>query len=248
MIAKGDSESDPLPTGVEAVVLAGGLGARLRSVVSDRPKPMALVSGRPFLEWLLSDLRNQGIERIILSTGHMSEFIEDYFGSGDAFGLEIVYSREDAPLGTGGAIKLALSKLHGQRFFALNGDSFCDFNLGRMLEAHLEKAAAATLWLVPVDESERFGAVNVNANREIIGFREKSEVGQGGLINAGVYLLQRSVLDSMPANAAFSLERDMFPGLIGKGIFGMIGSGPFIDIGTPESYGMADLFMNRRKV
>jgi NDP-sugar pyrophosphorylase family protein len=245
LIAKTNAPS-VAPIGLEAVVLAGGKGTRLRSVVSDRPKPMAPVGGKPFLEWLIRDLRKQGVERLILSTGHMSASIESYFGSGEAFGLEIVYSREDAPLGTGGAVKLALPKLQGQRFFALNGDSYCDFSLSALLHAHVEKAASATLWLVSVDDSQRFGAVSLNGNREITEFWEKSAVGRSGLINAGIYLLERYLIDRMPADTALSLERDLFPGLIGKGIMGIVGSGPFIDIGTPESYGKAELFINQR--
>ncbi len=247
MIAKANARS-LAPVGLEAVVLAGGKGTRLRAVVSDRPKPMALVGGKPFLEWLIRDLRKQGVERLILSTGYMGETIESYFGSGQAFGLEIVYSREETPLGTGGAIKLALSKLQGRRFFVLNGDSFCDFSLSAMLDVHLENAAAATLWLVSVEDSQRFGAVSINTDREITEFREKSAAGESGLINAGIYLLERHIIDPMPAGSAFSLERDLFPGLIGKGILGVVGPGPFIDIGTPESYGLADQFINRRGV
>ena len=235
------------PIGLEAVILAGGLGSRLRPVVNDRPKPMALVGGKPFLEWLIKDLRNQGVQRLILCVGYMGETIEGYFGSGREQGLEIVYSREAAPLGTGGAIKLALPKLRGSRFFALNGDSLCDFSLRAMLNTHIQRSASATLWLLSVDDGERYGAVKIDDNQEITEFREKSATGQAGMINAGVYLLDRHILEPMPENKACSLEKDLFPGLVGHGIVGVVGQGPFIDIGTPESYEFAERFVNRSR-
>lgn len=241
------SDSDSASSLLEAVVLAGGLGTRLRPSVSDRPKAMALVAGRPFLEWLIEDLRHQGIGRLVLCTGYMSESIEDHFGSGRPWGLEIVYSRECAPLGTGGAIKLALSKLHGSRFLALNSDSFCDFNLRTLDDTHRKHTAAATLWLVSVEDSERFGAVTLNSKQEITEFHEKSGPRKPGLINAGVYLLERKIFESLPDGSTFSLEKNVFPQLIGQGIFGVVGLGPFLDIGTPESYGMADLFIKRHR-
>ena len=233
------------PIDLEAVILAGGLGSRLRPVVNDRPKPMALVGGKPFLEWLIKDLRNQGVQRLILCVGYMGETIEGYFGSGHEQGLEIVYSREAAPLGTGGAIKLALPNLRGLRFFALNGDSLCDFSLRAMLNTHIERSAAATLWLVSVDDGERYGAVKINDNQEITEFREKSATGQAGMINAGVYFLKRRLLDALPANRALSLETDAFPAwLAGEAkLLVLAVQGPFLDIGTPESVRDAERFI-----
>ena len=233
------------PSALEAVVLAGGLGTRLRPVVNDRPKAMALVAGRPFLEWLIEDLRRQGIRRLVLCTGYMSESIEDHFGSGSAWGVEIVYSRESVPLGTGGAVKLALPKLLSSRFLVLNGDSFCDFNVRELDQVHSEYNAAVTLWLVTVEDSERFGAITVDPNRAITEFLEKAASRKSGLINAGVYLLERRIFEPQTEGSAFSLERDVFPQFVGHGLYGVVGAGPFIDIGTPESYEMADLFVQR---
>jgi D-glycero-alpha-D-manno-heptose 1-phosphate guanylyltransferase len=226
-------------------VLAGGLGTRLRPVVNDRPKAMAPVAGRPFLEWLIEDLRRQGIRRLVLCTGYMSESIEGHFGSGRAWGVEIDYSRENTPLGTGGAVRLALAKLRSSRFLVLNGDSFCDFNVQMLDNVHREHTAAATLWLVTVEESERFGAITIDSNQAITAFREKESVRKPGLINAGVYLLERWIFESTAEGSAISLEKDVFPQFIGHGLYGVVGAGPFIDIGTPDSYAMADLFVRR---
>jgi len=232
----------------DVLVLAGGLGTRLRSSVSDRPKVMALVAGKPFLEWLVDDLRSQGVRRLVLCTGYRSEDIEDHFGSGRSRDMEIAYSRESAPLGTGGALRLALPRLKGSRFFVLNGDSLCDFDLRALRRLHGENSAAATLWLVPVEDTGRFGEVTLNARQEIAGFREKSGSGSPGLINAGVYLLERRVVESIAGNAAASLERDVLPGWVGRGLFGAVGRGPFLDIGTPESYRDAERFVKKHRI
>jgi D-glycero-alpha-D-manno-heptose 1-phosphate guanylyltransferase len=233
--------------GLEALVLVGGLGTRLRSAVNDRPKAMAMVAGRPFLEWLIEDLRQQGVERLVLCTGYMSDYIENHFASGQWSGLEIVYSRESRPLGTAGALKLALQEVRGPRFFALNGDTFCDFDLHALLDTHLQQKALATLWLVSVADSERYGAITIDSRHEITEFHEKSKSERKGLINAGVYLLERQIVEALSEGTARSLEQDVFPGLLGRGIFGVIGKGPFLDIGTAESYKMADLFIKRHR-
>jgi NDP-sugar pyrophosphorylase family protein len=162
-------------------------------------------------------------------------------------GIEVVCSREPEPLGTGGAVKLALARVRGPRFFTLNGDSCCDFDVRRLHATHRENAALATLWLVPVDDTSRYGAVELNRQQEVVRFAEKAGSSGPGLINAGVYLLERRIFDDID-RPAFSLEKDVFPGLVGKELRGVAGAGPFIDIGTPESYRLADQFMKQRGV
>jgi NDP-sugar pyrophosphorylase family protein len=232
----------PVP---EAVILAGGLGTRLRPVINDRPKAMASIAGRPFLEWMIEKLARQGVRRALICTGHMGEYIENHFATGHFQGVEIVYSRESSPLGTGGALRLALPKMLGPRFLVLNGDSFCDFKLQMMQEIHLQHGVQATLWLVPVADSGRYGAVAVDSRQKIVDFSEKSSSGGPGLINAGVYLLERTLVENIAEGTVCSLEKDVFPKLIGRGLAGLRGEGPFLDIGTPESYAMAEEFMRR---
>ena len=224
---------------IEAAVLVGGKGTRLKSVVADRPKPMAEVAGRPFLEWLLLAIRAEGVQRAVLCTGYLGQFVSDYFGDGSRIGLELAYSFEPAPLGTGGALRLALNQLGGANVLALNGDSFCRFSIAQLVGAHEQSAARATLWLAPVADTGRYGSVEVDAGGAVRAFREKGAAAGPGLINAGVYLLRRECLEALPAGQPASLERELFPSLIGRGLFATTGEGTFIDIGLPETYAAA---------
>lgn len=221
---------------IDAIILAGGKGTRLSSVVADRPKPMAEVEGRPFIEWLIRQVRAQGVTRIILSTGHMADAFEAYFGRGRRLGMEIAYSHEHEPLGTAGAMRLALPHVCSDDVLVMNGDSFCGFTLNDMLAAHRASKARATLLLTAAPSTDRYGAVVVDDAGSVQAFREK-EAGMGaGLISAGVYLLSREVISSIPEGRQVSIERDVFPSLIGRGLYAYVAEGPFIDIGTPESY------------
>jgi NDP-sugar pyrophosphorylase family protein len=234
-------DREPLP---EAVFLVGGLGTRLRPLVRDRPKALALVAGKPYLEWMIEIVRAQGVERVILCTGYLGRQIEDHFGAGDRWDLEIRYSREEESLGTGGAVAKALPMIRGPHFFVLNGDSFCDFDLRRMLDMHRLHGAAATMWLVPVDDCSRYGEVVLDPEGKVVQFREKSGTARPGLVNAGVYVLDRRAVEEMaPPRPVFSLEKDLFAGLAGSKMAGIRGQGPFLDIGTPESYKLVDLFV-----
>jgi len=227
---------------VDAIVLAGGKGTRLRSVVSDRPKPMAQVAGRPFVEWLLLALRAQGLRRVVLATGYKGEMIASYFGDGSRLGMELAYAQEEVPLGTGGAMRNALPLTTTARVLTLNGDSFRPFDVGRLAAAHAGSGATATLWLVRMDDCRRYGTVEQAGDGRVLSFREKSPDLGAGLINAGVYLFERAALDAIPASTPVSLEGDVFPALIGRRLYAAAGDGPFLDIGTPESYGSAEAF------
>ena len=229
----------------EAIVLVGGKGTRLQSVVSDRPKPMAEVCGRPFLEWLLRYLKNQNIERVVLATGYKGEMVEAYFGNGDICGLDISYSQELKPAGTGGAIRLALSRVQSDHVIALNGDSLCPLDINRMYQLHLAQEADATLWLVEMEDCRRYGTVDLDISGKVRAFQEKSSEVQKGLINGGVYLFNKDLMKELIPNRPVSLEMEVFPKLVHRNLFGVIGNGPFIDIGTPESYALADSFITQ---
>ena len=220
----------------ESIILAGGKGERLKSVISHTPKPMANVAGKPFLEWLILALKKQGIRNVILSTGYLSELIEHYFGDGKHFGMEILYCVNPYPLGTGGAIRNALNLIKSNCFLVLNGDSFCDFDLEQFYNFHLEKKSHASILLTEVKDSGRFGSVIISDNGEVLSFREKTAINEKGLINAGVYILEKASLESAPQNQAISLEKEIFPALIGKGLYAIVNKSIFCDIGTPESY------------
>lgn len=226
---------------VTAVILAGGLGTRLRSAVPDRPKAMAEVAGRPFLAHLLGRLESAGVGAAVLCVGHLGERIRDAFGAG--FGaLRLGYAWERELLGTGGALRNALPLVDTETVLALNGDSWCEGDLAAFLDWHGARDSRLSLMLTRVPDSGRFGAVEVDAGGAVTRFLEKSPEAGPGWINAGLYLAPRATLAAIPAGRVVSLERDIFPALIGRGLYGWQGGGRFIDIGTGESYGQADAF------
>lgn len=226
---------------MEAIVLAGGLGTRLRAVVADVPKPMAQVAGRPFLAILLEDIARQGFSSAVLAVGYKHEVIRETFGVSFA-GLDIRYAVEDRPLGTGGAIQLAARQCNGSEFFVLNGDSYVAVDYARMLDAHHEMKAKLTVCAVEVNDAGRYGSLLLNGH-QIIGFSEKGVAGPG-LINAGVYLLQGDVLDNLGLPDVFSFEKDVLESGVSKvQPMAYVARGAFIDIGIPEDYLRAqDLF------
>ncbi len=233
--------SAPSPSSLTAVLLAGGLGTRLRSVVSDRPKVMALVAGRPCLEYWLEALVGLGIRRAVLCTGYGAEFIQAHFG--DRFGeLELVYSREDQPLGTGGALALALAQRLSDPFLVLNADSFLRADLGAFLAWFGAEARSHALLALAVEDRSRYGGLELDGEGRVRAFLEKGEGGPG-LVNAGVYLLRAEALRGLPLDRPTSLEREVFPALATQGALqAHVLPGSFLDIGTPESYAEAPAF------
>jgi D-glycero-alpha-D-manno-heptose 1-phosphate guanylyltransferase len=236
-----DSPSDA----VRAFVLCGGSGTRLRPVIADRPKSMALISGTPFLQLLLDRLRSQGVSDVILGTGYMAEKIEGYFGSGNKFALRIRYSREDEPLGTAGALKLAES-LISDPVLVLNGDSYVEWSLVAILELFIAKDADMVVVLQAVADVTRYGRVALDHHGRITQFIEKGVRGGPGLINAGVYLLRKQIVRDLPAGAAISLEKEVFPRVLGRRVYGLVCTGLFIDIGIPNDLKRAQTLLALR--
>jgi NDP-sugar pyrophosphorylase family protein len=230
---------------IRAFVLCGGLGTRLRPVLADLPKSMALISGTPFLQLLLDRLRSQGVDDLILGTGYMAEKIEGYFGSGDKFALRIRYSREHEPLGTGGALKLA-EPLITDPVVVLNGDSYVEWSLDSMLELLRAKDADIVIVLHAVADVTRYGTVALNHDGRVTEFIEKGMRAGPGLINAGVYLLRKKIVRELPADTAISLEREVFPRLLGQRIYGLVCMGLFIDIGIPDDFQRAQTLLASR--
>ena len=181
---------------IEAVILAGGKGSRLQNAVNDRPKPMAVAAGRPFVEWLLLALRSQGIHRVIFCIGYMGEKIKEYFGNGAQWDMQIVYSSEPTLMGTGGAVRQALNQIRSDRFLVLNGDSYCCFDINRLEKTHMAYGARATLWLVWMDDCRRYGSIAVGKDGVVKAFHEKAKKKCPGLINAGVYCSESSCSDA----------------------------------------------------
>jgi NDP-sugar pyrophosphorylase family protein len=232
----------------EVMILVGGKGTRLQTVVSDRPKPMAEVAGRPFLEWVLKLLKHQGVQKVVLCTGYLGGIIESHFGDGRSWGMDIEYSCDPYPLGTGGAVRHALDLVENDRFFVLNGDSFCPFDLRQIAEFHARTKALVTMGLVKVDDCRRYGSVRLGDAGTVQEFVEKSSAQGAGLINAGTYLIEYAAASRIPENQACSLETDFFPRLVGCGLYAIIGKYPFLDIGTPESFASARDFILRQNL
>ncbi|MCC3571004.1 MAG: nucleotidyltransferase family protein [Microcoleus sp. PH2017_40_RAT_O_B] len=229
-----------------AVILAGGLGTRLRSVVADRPKVMAEVRGQPFLTYLLEHLAQAGFKHTVLCTGYLGEQVKATFG--DTYSsLHLQYSQEFSPLGTAGALRLALPLFQSEQVVAINGDSFCNANLRDFWTWYRDrKDAKGALLLTEVPDTKRYGRVQVDPSGQVLKFEEKGGTEGAGWINAGIYLLERRLLSTIPKSCAVSLETEMFPAWIGQGLYGYCSQGRFLDIGTPESYAIADNFLSVR--
>jgi mannose-1-phosphate guanylyltransferase len=223
---------------VQALILAGGEGTRLRPLTSTMPKPVVPLVDRPFICYLLEWLRGHGVDEAILSCGFMAEGVRAVLGDGSSMGIRLRYLEEPRPLGTGGALKFAEDLLH-ERFFMLNGDVLTDIDLGQQLRQHERTGARATLALIAVEDPSAYGLVRRRPDLTVSEFVEKpsSDEIDTDLINAGAYILEREVLDEMgPAGTRISIERDLFPSLVDRGLFGYRASGYWLDIGTPERY------------
>ncbi|MBU1086250.1 MAG: nucleotidyltransferase family protein [Candidatus Omnitrophica bacterium] len=216
-----------------AMVLAGGFGLRLRKIISDMPKPMASINGKPFLEYLILWLRKYGFEKIVLSVGFKSDIIKEHFKTGKQLGVRIDYSEETEPLGTAGAIKQALSFIEEDNFLVINGDSFLDINLNQLISAHIERRALATIGLTEVEDSSRYGTIRLDGNK-IIEFTEKNTEGKGW-INGGCYYFNKKINEFIKPGKV-SLEKEVLPFLIQESFFCFKASGFFIDIGIPTDY------------
>lgn len=219
----------------QAVILAGGLGTRLRDVVSDRPKVMASVHGRPFLSYQFDYLIQQGIKQVVVSTGYLGEMIVAHFGNSYK-GLSISYAQEKTAQGTGGGLLLASGGLKGKAFM-LNGDSLFRIPLADLDRAYQMHRPSAVLALRKVDEAGRYGRVETDSTNRIIAFREKDTAGGEGLINGGIYLMEVEWLQRMAPSESFSIEKEIFTLLAPRGNFiGLPFDDYFIDIGIPEDY------------
>ena len=223
----------------EAVILAGGLGTRLREVVKDIPKSMAPVDGRPFLEYQLDYLHVFGVQRVILSVGYLRQAIMDHFGN-DYNGIRIEYAIEEEPLGTGGGLKLAMQKASEVNIPVLNGDTFFMIDFKKLIDIHRGKESKLTIVLREMEDVSRYGTIERNDDRQITAFHEKSEKSGKGFINGGIYLINRRFFLEQDLPEKFSLEKDFFENIYKTHkIYGILCRQYFIDIGVPEDYAKA---------
>jgi D-glycero-alpha-D-manno-heptose 1-phosphate guanylyltransferase len=223
-----------MKSGLTCVILTGGLGTRLRSILPDTPKPMACVNGRPFLEYLLTQVRVAGYTDVILCTGYKAEVIENYLADGRRYDVQIRYSRERELLGTAGALSQARHLIRSDPFLVMNGDSYCAVDFEELISQHQARNAVATIVTTRIEDRSRYGSVVVGPQDAIVTFSEKGETRGSGYINGGIYVISQTVLDLIPAGKYLSIERDIFPSLVGRGLYAFKTSGVFIDIGTPS--------------
>jgi mannose-1-phosphate guanylyltransferase len=222
----------------EAILLVGGFGTRLRPLTNHRPKPMLPIAALPVTEHQLAMAKRAGIKRIVLATSYMSEIFIPYFGDGSKWGMEIKYAVEKEPLGTGGAIRNAAKELSGDaQVVIFNGDVLSSHNLKDQLDLHINSGADATLHLTPVEDARAYGCVPTDSEGRVTAFLEKMDNPITNTINAGCYVFDNSVIESIPENEVISVERETFPQLIdaGKKVLGFIANAYWLDIGTPNA-------------
>jgi len=223
-----------------ALVLVGGLGTRLRPVYADGPKALVPVQGKPFLAYLLKMLADNGLLRVVLCMGYRAGQIERWLADQDSLGLDIRCSSEDEPLGTAGALGLAYTRYaRGERVLAMNGDSILQMPLASMWSSHVAYGAEATVALARVRDTSRYGSVEVNEEGWVASFREKRPEQTPGFVNGGVYLFEPSVMDRVVNEGSVSLEREVLPTQIARGLLAFKSDGYFIDIGVPQDLARA---------
>jgi mannose-1-phosphate guanylyltransferase len=230
---------------VDAVVLVGGLGTRLRPLTLSAPKPMLPTAGVPFLTHLLSRIREAGVEHVVLGTSYRAEVFSDHFGDGAALGLDLEYVVEAEPLGTGGGIRNVADRLRGDTALIFNGDVLSGVDLRALLARHADADADVTLYLTKVDDPRAFGSVPTDPDDRVQAFLEKDPDPVTDQINAGTYVFRRSVVDAIPGGRPVSVERGTFPGLLASGatVIGFVDTTYWRDIGKPADLvaGSADL-------
>ncbi len=229
----------------EAIILSGGVGTRLKTVVPDKPKPMAIINGKPFLEYLLNYLAKNGITHVILSVGFKAEQIQDYFGN-KYRNLDISYAVENQPLGTGGGIHLALQKAKSENVFIINGDTLFNVNLQNLSKIHKQYNADLTIALNKVEDGSRYGTILTDDSDKIVSFQEKQKEKRIALINGGTYLISKKTFLNINFPEKFSFEKDFLERYFNKhSFYGITFDNYFIDIGIPETYKKAQVdFLN----
>lgn len=235
---------------IDVIILCGGMGSRLKTVIADKPKALAEIDEIPFIEFLINYVVTFGFRRFILCIGYKGEQIKKYYKyrKGNSAHCEIIFSEEKSLLGTAGAIKNAEKLIKSDTFLVINGDTFCKLNLNKFTDFHFAKRALLSMVLTKSPKARDCGNVSVGDDNRIIRFAEKVGAKKcDGLVNAGIYLMQHSLLSGIPLGAKVSLEYEIFPRIIEKGCYGFVSKSEFIDIGTPDSYKKATKFLKAGK-
>jgi D-glycero-alpha-D-manno-heptose 1-phosphate guanylyltransferase len=232
-----------------ALILAGGLGTRIRHLLPNLPKPLAPAAGRPFLEWVVRFLARQGCARFGISTGFLAEAIRAHFASAALSGLEIECVPEPEPLGTGGGLRFAAQRLKPRQatWLVCNGDSLCLADIRVCCDELESQDVEGVLVGVPAQDAARYGTLRLDASRRLMGFEEKHP--GAGVINAGIYVLRPAVLSRFPSQTPLSLEKEVFPDLLRQGVRLAVSvqDVPFLDIGTEDGLAAAETFVRKHR-
>jgi NDP-sugar pyrophosphorylase family protein len=232
------------PSNINVAILVGGVGTRLKPVVNDRPKVMALINDRPFLTYILDQINDAGLKDVILCAGYMGKYLESEMGQ-TYRNLSLRYSYEYEPLGTGGALRNAHDLINSDTILIMNGDSYCQYNLGEYWSFYEQNNAFASILLTFVSDTSRYGRIRINDHNHVLAFEEKGSFTGPGWINAGIYLIDRETISGIPGKRFVSLEKEIFPSLIGKQLYGFMNDGLFLDIGTPDDFAKAGAFFKQ---
>jgi len=233
-----------VPEKTDVIVLAGGLGTRLKGTVPDLPKALSPIRGRPFLDYVLDALEESNVvKNVVLAVGHMADQIVERYTGRDEYSFDILFSREEILLGTGGAVKKALQQATTDNVMVLNGDSYVDVCLGDILTFHRENQASVTVIVKKIENPSRYGLVAFDDKHVVTSFDEKQENTREGYINTGVYIAKRGIFDRVEEESVISLEKELMPLFIHDGgVYAFATHGKFIDIGIPETYLVAEQF------
>ncbi len=228
---------------IDVLILCGGKGERLKDVLKDRPKPMADIKGRPFLDILIDYVASYGLRRFILCVGYKGEIISRYYNNVHK-PLNILISQEAKPLGTAGAIKNAEAMVKSSPFLVMNGDSLCKLDLYEFINFHKDKKASSSMALVKAKGPSDYGVVSVDNSKQIVSYDEKAKAERDDFINAGFYLFEKSIFSLIEPGEKLSLEYDIFPKIIKGRFYGYITKGRLLDIGTPDRYAKAKIVLD----
>ncbi|MDC0190307.1 sugar phosphate nucleotidyltransferase [Rhodospirillales bacterium] len=227
---------------IDVIILAGGLGTRLSPVLNGKPKLLAPICGEPYIEFILKWLLSFGVRRIILALGYLASDVEEYLKSNQKDGIEIVCSVEPEPLGTAGGLAKASDYIQGTLALVMNGDSFVDADLCKLIDLHKSSASDATIICTRIANSRHYGSVKITEDGIVTSFEEKPSVNSSNLINAGIYAVNGKLIQRVKGVKSGSLERDVFQQIPLGGLNAISGKFDFLDIGTPEDYNRADVF------
>jgi len=229
---------------IDVIILAGGLGTRLKGIIPDLPKALSPINGRPFLDYILDFLEeSDSVSNVILAVGYMADQIIETYTDRDEYNFEILFSREETLLGTGGAIKRALQYSTTDSAMVLNGDSYVDVRVNDVLAFHREKNASMTIIVKKIRNPDRYGLVRFDDTHRITSFNEKQTSATEGYINTGIYMFKRDIFSHIEENRVISLEKELMSLFIrDNGVYAFATQGKFIDIGLPETYLVAEKF------